>query len=100
MLNFYRKLSALRRNPEFQDTFIYGRTEPVMEEERGIMAYFRRGQLQDILVAGNFMEEEKRIEIPEMMEKSENVLLSNEQVEWSGNQLVLKPFQVVVLSFT
>ena len=98
VLNFYRKLSALRKNPEYQDTLIYGKTEPFMEEEHGIMAYFRRGQLQDILVCGNFLNEVRYIEISEMMKKTEKVLLSNDQVEWAENQLILKPFQVVVLS--
>lgn len=98
VLNFYRDLSALRRNPEFQDTLTYGKTEPFLEEESEIMAYFRRGQLQDILVAGNFSKEPKCIEIPDMLKKSEEVLLSNDQVEWKENQLILKPFQVVVLS--
>lgn len=98
VLNFYRKLSALRRNPEFQDTLTYGRTEPFMEEEPELMAYFRRGQLQDILVAGNFSDASKCVEIKEMLNKSERILLSNDSVEWEDNRLLLKPFQVVVLS--
>lgn len=100
VLNFYRKLCALRRNPEFQDTLTYGKTEPFMEQEPGIMAYFRRGQLQDILVVGNFTAESKSVEIQEIVKKSETVLLSNDQEEWEENQLILKPFQVVVLSLT
>lgn len=100
VLNFYRQLAALRRNPTYQDTLTYGKTDPFLEEEHGIMAYFRRGQRQDILVLGNFLEEEKKIEIPELLKKSEEVLLSNAEVVWEDGLVLLKPFQVVVLSLT
>lgn len=100
VLNFYRKLSELRRNPEFQDTLTYGKTEAYMEDEKGLMAYFRRGLKQDILVAGNFLGTTKTIEISEMLTKSEKILLSNDDVELQENQLVLKPYQVVVLSLS
>ena len=99
-MNFYRKLSELRRNPEFQDTLTYGKTEAYMEDEKGLMAYFRRGLKQDILVAGNFLGTTKTIEISEMLTKSEKILLSNDDVELQENQLVLKPYQVVVLSLS
>ncbi|MBQ7777134.1 MAG: glucohydrolase, partial [Lachnospiraceae bacterium] len=95
VLHFYRKLAALRKDAEYEDTLVYGDTEPYMEEEHGLMAYFRKGEKQDILVAGNFLKEEKYIGIP--MEKVKKLLLSNDSVEWKDEQLVLKPFQVVVL---
>ena len=100
VLNCYRKLATLRKDPEYQDTFVYGKTQPVMEEENGIMAYFRKGEKQDVLIAGNFLEEEKQIEITELTEKSVKVLLSNDEVKWEGGQLILKPFQVVVLNLS
>lgn len=94
VLNFYRKLANLRNNKRFQEVFVYGKTEPFLEEEQGIMAYYRRGQEQDILVAGNFLEEAKEIEIQETIEE---VLLSNDVVIFQENKLVLQAFQVVVL---
>ena len=92
--NFYRALAKLRNEERFQETLVYGMTEPFLEEEQGIMAYYRRGQEQDILVAGNFLEEAKEIEI---QEKIEEVLLSNDIVIFQENKLVLQAFQVVVL---
>ncbi len=94
VLNFYRKLASLRNNKKFQEDFVYGKTEPFLKEEQGIMAYYRRGQEQDILVAGNFLEEAKEIEIQETIEE---VLLSNDVVIFQENKLVLQAFQVVVL---
>ena len=69
---------------------------PYMEEEHGLMAYFRKGDRQDIFVAGNFLEEERIVPLQDSREKQ--VLLSNADVDWAGESLILKPFQVVVLS--
>ena len=96
MLLFYRKLSALRRSAEYEETLVYGETIPYLEEEHGLMAYFRKGDRQDIFVAGNFLEEEKVVPLQDPREKQ--ILLSNASVEWEGENLILKPFQVVVMS--
>ena len=96
MLHFYRKLSALRRSTEYEEILVYGDTVPYMEEEHGLMAYFRKGEKQDVFVAGNFLEEERIVPLQEQREK--RVLLSNASVEWEGENLRLKPFQVVVMS--
>lgn len=77
VLSFYRSLIALRKNPEYRETVVYGKTEPVLEEEPGIMAYFRRGEGQDILVAGNFNSQGKRVTIGELAGKTMEVLLDN-----------------------
>ena len=95
VLNFYRALANLRNHPSFQEVFVYGKTEPFLEEEQGIMAYYRRGQNKDILVAGNFLEEVKEIEVKENIKE---VLLSNDIVTLEENKLLLQPFQVVVLN--
>ena len=97
VLNFYRALSRLRRDPRFEDAFVYGKTEPYLEEEPGIMAYFRRWQKQDVLVAGNFGDEAKELEIPSAFAEPERILLANAPVEFKGSSLVLQPFQVAVL---
>ena len=96
MLNFYRRLSSLRRSEKYEDILVYGETIPYLEEEHGLMAYFRKGDRQDIFVAGNFLEEEKVVPLQDPREKQ--VLLSNADVAWAGEGLILKPFQVVVLS--
>ncbi|MBQ7934037.1 MAG: alpha-glucosidase [Lachnospiraceae bacterium] len=100
VLQFYRKLSQLRRDPELRDTFVYGRTEPFGEEEQGIMAYFRKGKEEDVLVAGNFTEGSREIQLSSLQEKQKELLLSNDDVKMEGNTLTLTPFQVVVLKIT
>lgn len=94
---FYQKLIGLRKNQEYQETIVYGKTEPILEEEQGIMAYFRRGNGQDILVAGNFGTEERRLWIDGAAGKNCRVLLSNDKaVKMDERGLVLQGLQVVI----
>lgn len=98
VFEFYKKLICLRKTSTYQETLVYGRTEPVLEEEPGIMAYFRVGQGQRILVAGNFGQEVKRIRIAGMDWEKCQVLLSNDKVvDGNGDELLLQGLQVVVV---
>ena len=63
---FYKSMIALRRDDRYEDTIVYGVTEPVLEDQKDIMAYFRRGEKQDILVIGNFRDEAAEVEILEL----------------------------------
>lgn len=93
---FYQKLIRLRKNPEYRETIVYGKTVPVLEGESGIMAYFRQGEGQRILVAGNFGQEERKLEIDGVEKGKFRVLLSNDgQVEVYEKGLVLRALQVV-----
>jgi len=93
---FYQKLIRLRKNPEYQEIIVYGKTVPVLEGESGIMAYFRQGEGQRILVAGNFGQEERKLEIDGVEKGKFRVLLSNDgQVEVYEKGLVLRALQVV-----
>lgn len=74
---FYKSMIALRRDGRYEDTIVYGVTEPVLEDQKRIMAYFRRGGKQDILVIGNFRDEAAEVEIPELKGKTCQVLLNN-----------------------
>ena len=37
--SFYKKLIALRKNPEYKETVVYGALEPVWEDVHNLMAY-------------------------------------------------------------
>ena len=77
MYEFYKSMIALRSDDRYADTLVYGVTEPVLEDQKDIMAYFRRGEGQNILVIGNFRNEAAEVEIPELKGKSCEVLLNN-----------------------
>ena len=54
VLNYYRKLVALRKSEELKEVFTYGEFLPEYENVDGIMAFYRKDESRCILVAANF----------------------------------------------
>ena len=97
VFHFYKKLIALRKNEEYKDTLVYGQLIPVYLEMERLMAYYRNGEHERILVIGNFKMEEQEIDL---MEPYRKILLNNyDTVREAGKKLVLKGYQVLVLLF-
>lgn len=91
---FYKKLIALRKSPEYKETIVYGTLEPVWEECHNIMAYYRKGE-KTLLVIGNYQKEEQEVVLPEIYKK---ILLNNyTELGRDKNKLFLKGYQVVIL---
>lgn len=74
VLNYYRKLVATRKAPEYKEVFTYGVFEPAYEDTEYVMAYYRVSDNQRILVAANFGKDSKTIELNFPVKK---VVLSN-----------------------
>ena len=97
VLNYYRKLIALRKSDEFKNVFTYGEFIPEYEEMDHIQAFYRKDAAKCILVAANFGTDAAGIELKGDVKK---VLLSNqkdETVDCTKNRLNLKSCEVVVL---
>lgn len=94
VFGFYKKLIALRKNPEYKDTIVYGTLEPVWEERCGLMAYYRKGE-KTLLVIGNYQKEEQELLLPNAYKK----VLSNNYPHLSQekNKLLLRGYQVLIL---
>ena len=73
VFHFYRQLIALRKNPEYKETVVYGALEPFIEDRHNLMAYYRKGD-KTLLVAGNYQWEEQEITLPAACKK---VLINN-----------------------
>lgn len=71
--NFYKKLIALRKDPAYKETVVYGALEPVWEDRHNLMAYYRKGD-KTLLVVGNYQKEAQTITLPSPYRK---VLLNN-----------------------
>lgn len=98
VLAFYKKLICLRKDESLEDAVIYGRTEPVLEEEKDIMAYFRRGDKKDLLVLGNFRQEAARVWVEELKHRNVSPLLSNGETFFCENgEIALESLQVLIL---
>lgn len=56
VLNYYRRLTALRKSDDYRDTFTYGRFVPVFEKEPSVFAYIRENEEtgERILALGNY----------------------------------------------
>ena len=94
VLNFYKKLIALRKDPEYRETVVYGALEPFMEERHNLMAYYRKWD-KTLLVVGNYQWDEQEIELPGACKK---VLINNyPDVVIDGNKIKLHGYQVLVL---
>ena len=90
VLNYYRKLIALRKSDEFKNVFTYGEFIPEYEEMDHIQAFYRKDAAKWILVAANFGTDAAGIELKGDVKK---VLLSNqkdETVNYTKKRLNLK----------
>ena len=93
VLSYYKKLCALRKNPEYKETIVYGDFIPFMPEEDRLMAFYRKGE-KTILVLGNYRKEEREIELPSEVKK---VILSNAEPCLSGKKIQLSGYEATIL---
>ncbi len=94
VLNYYRRLTALRKSPEYRQLFTYGKFHPAFENSHRILAYYREKDNQRVLVAANFGREKQHLHLPGTVKKT---LLTNSGRENTGSAMTLAPSEVVVL---
>ncbi len=97
VLQFYKALIALRKNPLYADTIVYGSFEPILREEDNLYAFYRRSNQQSLLVLANCQNRELTVTLPE--EGYDTVLLNNYKIfQKTGRKFSLLPFQAVILA--
>ncbi len=96
VFEFYRRLIALRKDPEYEDSLIYGACIPWLREQKNLMAYLRRGREQTLLVMGNFQETPQKVKLPGSYEK---VLMNNMDCfeEVTDGEICLAGWQYAIL---
>ena len=62
VLNFYRQLSALRKDPVYRETLVWGELEPVYVDREGLMAYYRRAD-RNLMILANLKSEPEAVDI-------------------------------------
>ena len=75
VLNYYRKLIALRKSPSYKEVFTYGEFIPAYQDTDSVMAYYRKDENKRILIVANFGKESVSL-IPEY--PVTQLLLSNQ----------------------
>ncbi len=92
--SFYKGLIALRKNPEYTQTVVYGSLEPVLPDRHNLMAYYRKGE-KTLLVIGNYQKAAQEIVLPGTYKK---ILANNyAYVEEINNAVRLKGYQLLIL---
>ena len=92
---FYRKLIALRKNPEWKDILVYGDFISRAEPDRNLMAYLRQGMKGTIFVAANYQIQPQEVDVPG---KIASILLSNDDcVDSKDGKIHLKGYQAVAI---
>lgn len=95
VLQFYRSLIALRKDPEYEDSLIYGACIPYLREQKNLMAYLRKGEKQTLLVMGNFQKEPQKVKLPGAYDL---VLLNNmDELTEKDEEICLKGWQYLIL---
>lgn len=93
---FYKKMIALYKDPAYHETLTFGRFEPYMRETKNLIAYYRKGEGQTLLVLANFQNEPQTVMLPEA---ADNVILNNcASVDVDDNgRITLGGYQAVMI---
>ena len=98
VFSYYKRLIALRKDPEYAETIVYGRTEPALMEEKDVMAYFRRGEGQDLFVIGNFDRVSRTVQIDDVTSQTRVLLDNCGTYEIEDGRITLQPYQALVFA--
>lgn len=93
--SFYKQLIALRKNPEYKETVVYGELVPVWEDRVNLIAYYRKSTEKTLLVIANFQREDQSVTLPGSYK---NCLINNyPELSENGNTILLEGYQIVIL---
>ena len=94
VLNYYRKLVAVRKSPEYKNVFTYGEFEPEYDETDTVMAFYRYDGEKRVLVAANFGRAAVELELRYPVK---DIILSNMGRIHMGESFMLNSLEVIVL---
>ncbi len=92
---YYRTLIALRKNPQYKETIVYGVTTPLWTDQDNLIAFTRSTPEQTLLVAVNFRNEPRTIALDAPYKQP--VLNNYAEISGSKTELTLQGYQAVVL---
>lgn len=93
--SYYKALIALRKDPKYLESIVYGELIPYLAEQKNLMAFYRRAEKQTILVLCNYQEDTQEVVLPST---NYRVLINNApELHVKGQKAVLKGYQAVVM---
>lgn len=103
VLEFYKELIRLRKEPEYTEAVVYGRQVPVLTEITNFMGFYRVGTDKKLLVLANYQRGERNIVIPDHIKKvmidnyNENAMKRNIMKNGAGSVIPMKGYQFLVM---
>ena len=95
LLWFYRKMVAVRRREDLEETFLYGTLIPEYETVSGVLAYRRKDEKNNILILTTSLADGVALPFADTIEE---VLLNNYDTCEAGEETIrLQPYQCLVL---
>lgn len=92
---FYKEMIALRKDERYKECIVYGEQIPAFAEQENLMAFYRKGEHQTLLVIANYQKEERLLGLPE---KAKAVVANNySDVQLEDQRLLLQGYQFLVL---
>ena len=92
---YYKRLLALRKDPTYSETVIYGDLIPAFEDLDRVMAYYRKSDDLTLLVIGNYKTQPQTLTL---LSQIKNIVLNNlPQLKMEGNEILLEGYQAVIL---
>lgn len=92
---YYKKLIALRKNPEYKETIVYGDFEALFEDRNNLMAFYRKSNEKSLLIVANYQNLEQSITLPNEYKK---IVLNNySEVVSDGRTIRMQGYQVLIL---
>ena len=98
VFNFYKELISLRKNPEYESTFVYGKFVPYKQSQKNLLSYSRVGE-KSVMVIANYQKDAQTLSLPSKIKK---VLLSNTSKTFDNSssndtEIVLSPYELLVV---
>lgn len=95
LYTWYKKLIALRKDPAYLDSIVYGELIPYLREQRNLMAFYRKGTDRTLLILCNYQNAPQDAVLPDT---AYSLLLSNLPLQYtSDGKLHLEGYQAVIL---
>ena len=92
---YYQKLTALRRDPRYKETLVWGDLIPYLADVHNVFSYFRKSEDQTILVIANYQKEARDLPLPGRVRQ---VLLTNcQDPKIRGGMISLSGYQAALL---
>ncbi len=97
VLNYYRRLIALRKGGEWKDVFVNGAFVPAYEEAQGVMAFYRQTKEKKALVLANFGEGDAELALPHAPARLLLCNMAGTRERYCNKEISLRPCEAAVL---